>query len=142
MAAAATQADTAVSASEEVNQGLQLLFGEGLYLGLISGQDASSLPDCRGWLDQGFNFYSDPNLHPTVQFGLAQNFGGPCGVLAAVQGRIVQRMAFQSDPPLLEGRFSPAQFVGKTVRSSRRHFGGDLGLVSSRCFSSESTDIR
>ncbi|KAJ9443968.1 Protein FAM188A-like protein [Diplonema papillatum] len=40
------------------------------------------------WLQQGFSFTAEPS----VKYGLVQNSGGPCGVLAVVQARVVKQL--------------------------------------------------
>ena len=45
-----------------------------------------------GWLGQAFLF----NTHRDLSFGLVQHKGGPCGVLAAVQARLVKVLLFGS----------------------------------------------
>eukprot|EP00051_Salpingoeca_urceolata_P021031 m.323096 g.323096 ORF g.323096 m.323096 type:complete len:609 (+) comp19722_c1_seq3:13-1839(+) len=43
------------------------------------------------WLRQGFVFNQD---HPDLSYGLVQHKGGPCGVLAVVQGFIIKHLFF------------------------------------------------
>ena len=47
----------------------------------------------EGWLQQAFNFRSP---HTRLSFGLVQNKGGPCGILAVVQAFILKFVLFQS----------------------------------------------
>ncbi|GAB5034552.1 protein fam188a-like [Nannochloropsis oceanica] len=49
--------------------------------------------DLSRWHNQGFIF--PPSLPPSLTFGLAQGQGGPCGVLAAVQGEVVRLLVFE-----------------------------------------------
>jgi len=54
--------------------------------------------DLSRWHNQGFIF--PPSLPPSLTFGLAQGQGGPCGVLAAVQGEVVRLLVFEVRPSL------------------------------------------
>lgn len=45
-----------------------------------------------GWIGQSFAFCHNPEL----RFGLIQNRGGPCGVLAAVQAHVIKAFAFDT----------------------------------------------
>jgi hypothetical protein len=44
--------------------------------------------DLARWHSQGFTFCDAP------RFGLEQGHGGPCGVLAAVQGEVLRLLVF------------------------------------------------
>eukprot|EP01064_Diplonema_japonicum_P035063 TRINITY_DN747_c3_g2_i1.p1 TRINITY_DN747_c3_g2~~TRINITY_DN747_c3_g2_i1.p1 ORF type:complete len:652 (+),score=157.60 TRINITY_DN747_c3_g2_i1:44-1999(+) len=45
---------------------------------------AIRMPD--PWLQQGFYY------NPTIKYGLVQNMGGPCGLLAVIQARVVKHL--------------------------------------------------
>lgn len=45
----------------------------------------------KEWQEQGFIF----NEHPKVSYGLIQHKGGPCGLLASVQGYILKYLLFK-----------------------------------------------
>ncbi|XP_008825743.2 probable ubiquitin carboxyl-terminal hydrolase MINDY-4 isoform X2 [Nannospalax galili] len=45
------------------------------------------------WKLQSFSF----NDTPSLKYGIVQNKGGPCGVLAAVQGCVLQKLLFEGD---------------------------------------------
>ena len=49
----------------------------------------------NGWLHQSFKFHSPASVDGDIEsqgcsFGLIQNNGGPCGILAAVQAHILK----------------------------------------------------
>ena len=56
----------------------------------LLGSESRLLPNA--WLSQGFFF----NDSPTLEFGLWQNEGGPCGVLAVVQAFLLKHVLFNS----------------------------------------------
>ncbi|ETO18369.1 hypothetical protein RFI_18903 [Reticulomyxa filosa] len=58
---------------------------------LIWGKDAEP-KDVNRWYQQGFEFVSDENM----RFGLLQLHGGPCGILASVQGYILRELVFDT----------------------------------------------
>jgi ubiquitin carboxyl-terminal hydrolase MINDY-3/4 len=61
---------------------------------LISALFRGLPPDDKArWFDQGFRF----NEEATVRFGLRQRSGGPCGVLAAIQGYVLYVLLFGAD---------------------------------------------
>eukprot|EP01062_Namystynia_karyoxenos_P033296 TRINITY_DN24500_c1_g1_i1.p1 TRINITY_DN24500_c1_g1~~TRINITY_DN24500_c1_g1_i1.p1 ORF type:complete len:733 (+),score=212.54 TRINITY_DN24500_c1_g1_i1:86-2284(+) len=52
------------------------------------------------WLRQGFRFCADTYQgRRELAYGLLQNEGGPCGVLAVVQARVIQRLFFSGSHP-------------------------------------------
>lgn len=71
-----------MSSISELDEALDLLFGD----------DPLCLEDSKGWIKQGFSFC------PHIPFGLAQNYGGPCGVLAAVQGFLTLELLQELHP--------------------------------------------
>ncbi|XP_029781421.1 probable ubiquitin carboxyl-terminal hydrolase MINDY-4 isoform X1 [Suricata suricatta] len=48
------------------------------------------------WKLQSFSF----NDKASLKYGIVQNKGGPCGVLAAVQGCVLQKLLFEGDSPV------------------------------------------
>eukprot|EP00475_Leptophrys_vorax_P029234 TRINITY_DN4270_c0_g1_i1.p1 TRINITY_DN4270_c0_g1~~TRINITY_DN4270_c0_g1_i1.p1 ORF type:complete len:528 (-),score=154.41 TRINITY_DN4270_c0_g1_i1:409-1965(-) len=78
---------------------------EKLYEVLLTlfGDDPMTLDDARGWLQQGFKFHNPSSSESAalpaaaaaaanITFGLSQKYGGPCGVLAAVQGFLLVKL--------------------------------------------------
>ena len=64
---------------------------------LVLGSANQTLPS--GWLKQSFQFQSpSSNDHTShgCSFGLIQNNGGPCGILAAVQAYIIKVQYFNT----------------------------------------------
>eukprot|EP01065_Artemidia_motanka_P048176 TRINITY_DN7719_c0_g1_i1.p1 TRINITY_DN7719_c0_g1~~TRINITY_DN7719_c0_g1_i1.p1 ORF type:complete len:666 (+),score=182.92 TRINITY_DN7719_c0_g1_i1:93-2090(+) len=55
----------------------------------------------ESWVSQGFRFSADNSRkgQREVSYGLVQNNGGPCGVLAAVQARVIQRLFHSGSYP-------------------------------------------
>lgn len=61
---------------------------------LLFGDLATANPeDVRRWYNQEFAFAEEEG----ATFGLKQRSGGPCGVLAAVQGYVLYRLVFGDD---------------------------------------------
>jgi hypothetical protein len=62
----------------------------------LFGDDPMTLDDAKGWMQQGFQFHQsgagNPAASQALTFGLAQKYGGPCGVLAAVQGFLLVKL--------------------------------------------------
>ena len=56
---------------------------------LILGSGRKNYPE--GWPGQAFSFQNKEDL----QFGLVQNRGGPCGVLAVIQAFILKNLLFK-----------------------------------------------
>ena len=84
-----------------------------------------------GWLGQAFVF----NNHRDLSFGLVQNKGGPCGVLAAVQARLVKILLFGSKVFAISKALAP---LSPTSTERTTALAAALGEILSLCSTSES----
>jgi hypothetical protein len=55
----------------------------------VFGEPNQSFP--AGWLGQSFHFNGD---NASLKFGIVQEKGGPCGIMAAVQAHFIQTLVF------------------------------------------------
>nr|CAB3263842.1 protein FAM188B-like [Phallusia mammillata] len=63
---------------------------------LVLGSVKGSYP--KEWLNQNFTFCECTDGRPnTLRFGIVQQKGGPCGVLAAVQATVVKHLLFANN---------------------------------------------
>ncbi|XP_035701163.1 probable ubiquitin carboxyl-terminal hydrolase MINDY-4 isoform X1 [Folsomia candida] len=80
-----------------------------------------------GWIGQGFSFNHD------VPFGLVQNKGGPCGVLAVVQALLLRNLMFGSkfsrDVPIARNEMLSTLEANNATHSTHTH----SSLITKRC---------
>ncbi|XP_042031323.1 ubiquitin carboxyl-terminal hydrolase MINDY-3-like isoform X2 [Salvia splendens] len=82
----------------EANQLFSMIFGEGVSKDVLTQ-----------WCNQGIRFSSDPE----TSMGLVQHEGGPCGVLAAIQGFVLKYLLFS---PEETGNAVPNNFSNLAIR--------------------------
>lgn len=109
---AAAPAPVAANTSTSVEDlGTYLTSAEGLRTlrTILYEGGGASLEDMNRWYGQGFQFCeggeSGGNGSSVLAYGLKQGFGGPCGVLAAVQAEMIGNILFgtSGSPSPLEG---------------------------------------
>ena len=84
-----------------------------------------------GWIGQAFMF----NTHRDLSFGLVQHKGGPCGVLAAVQARLVKVLLFGSKLFAISKALAPLR---PTPAERTTALAAALGEILSLCSTSTS----
>ncbi|XP_057793641.1 uncharacterized protein LOC131010235 [Salvia miltiorrhiza] len=82
----------------EANQLFSMIFGEGVSKEVLAQ-----------WCNQGIRF----SLDPETSMGLVQQEGGPCGVLAAIQGFVLKYLLFS---PEETGNVVPNNFSNLAIR--------------------------
>lgn len=84
----------------EANQLFLMIFGEGVSKDVLAQ-----------WCNQGIRF----SLDPETSMGLVQHEGGPCGVLAAIQGFVLKYLLFS---PEETSNIVPKNFSNLAIRST------------------------
>ena len=103
----------------------------------MGGVGTTTQEDQSRWISQGILFSSTTDIdfanphndhdpqksHAQLNWGLVQNHGGPCGVLAAIQAEVLKILLFESPK---ETPFSTSSLSSKTeIQNYIQQLGGD-----------------